>query len=40
MILTEYKPSLPEALAVVDECTEGAKELLRIAKEYGEKNKV
>jgi hypothetical protein len=30
--------TLPEALSIVDECTEGAKELLRIAKEYGEKN--
>ncbi len=37
---TEYKPSLPEALSIVDECTDGAKELLRVAKEYGEKNKV
>lgn len=37
---TEYKPPLTEALSIVDECTEGAKELLRIAKEYGEKNKV
>ena len=32
---TEYKPAIPEALAVVKECTEGAKELVRIARAYG-----
>jgi len=32
---TQYKPMLPEALEIVKECSEGAKELLRVAKEYG-----
>lgn len=32
---TDYKPDLAEALEIVRECTEAAKELLRIAKEYG-----
>ncbi len=31
---TEYKPDLSEALEIVKECSEGAKETLRIAKEY------
>ncbi len=33
---TQYKPPLPEALEIVKECSEGAKDLLRIAKKYGE----
>ncbi len=33
---TEYKPPLPEALEIVRECSEAAKETLRIAKEYGQ----
>jgi len=35
----KFKPPLQEALGIVAECTEGAKELLRVAREYGEKNK-
>ena len=34
----QYKPPLNEALGIVQECTDGAKELLRIARDYGEKN--
>jgi len=33
---TEYKPPLDEALKIVKENTEGAKELLRIARDYGD----
>ncbi len=33
---TEYKPPLSEALEIVRECSEAAKETLRIAREYGQ----